>query len=99
MIRAVPATASESATTVDGEPGIEAPPPADGFFGELKAGWQFLRGEPALLANTLQATVAQLTVGVLIALMPAYAMQVFESGAVDWKAAYGFIETGQVSAA
>jgi DHA3 family macrolide efflux protein-like MFS transporter len=92
VIRVAPANAPESATTDDGEP---APPPADGFFGELKAGWQFLRGEPALLANTLQATVAQLTVGVLIALMPAYAKAVFESGAIDWKAAYGFIETGQ----
>ena len=49
---------------------------APGFFGELKAGWRFLRGEPVLLANTIQATVAQLTVGVLLALTPVFAKEV-----------------------
>ena len=36
---------------------------APGFVGELKAGWRFLRGDPVLLANTVQAAIAQLTVG------------------------------------
>ena len=35
-----------------------------GFVGELRAGYRFLRSEPTLLANTIQASVAQLTVGV-----------------------------------
>ncbi len=70
-------------------------PEPGGFVGELKAGWRFLRGEPTLLANTLQATVAQLTVGVLIALTPAFALAVFGSDPLGWKAIYSFIETSQ----
>ena len=68
---------------------------APGFLGELKAGWRFLRGEPVLLANTVQAAIAQLTVGVLLALTPVYAKHVFgEGGALGWEAVYAFIETG-----
>ena len=39
---------------------------AAGFRERAPAGWRFLRNEPVLLANTLLAVVAQLTVGVLI---------------------------------
>ena len=68
---------------------------APGFLGELKAGWRFLRGEPVLLANTVQAAIAQLTVGVLLALTPVYAKHVFgEGGPLGWEAVYAFIETG-----
>ena len=66
-----------------------------GFFGELKAGWRFLRGEPVLLANTLQAAIAQLTVGALLALTPVYAEAVFGGDPLGWQAVYAFIETGQ----
>jgi MFS family permease len=45
-----------------------------------------------LLANTLQATVAQFTLGVLIALTPFYAKGITAGLAVDEKAAYGFLE-------
>jgi MFS family permease len=69
--------------------------PTDGCLGELKAGCQFLRGEPVLLANTLQATVAQLTVGVLIALTPAFARSVFGDDPLGWEAVYSFLETSQ----
>ena len=37
------------------------------------AGYQFLRARDRCFANTLQATVAQFTIGVLIALTPFYA--------------------------
>ena len=67
---------------------------ATGFLGELKAGWRFLRGEPVLLANTIQAAIAQLTVGVLLALTPVYAKHVFGEGTLGWEAVYAFIETG-----
>ena len=50
---------------------------APGFFGEMKAGWRFLRGDPVLLANTVQAAIAQLTVGALIALTPVFAKEIF----------------------
>jgi MFS family permease len=70
-------------------------PARAGIVTELKAGWRFLRGEPTLLANTVQATVAQLTVGILIALTPAYALAVFGGQAIGWEAIYGFIETAE----
>ena len=66
-----------------------------GFRQELRAGWQFLRHDPVLLANTLQATVAQLTVGVLIGLTAVFSEQVFGRQGFDWRAVYGFIEGSQ----
>jgi MFS family permease len=59
---------------------------------DLRAGYRFLRDETVLLANTLQATVAQFTLGVLIALTPFYAKGITAGLAVDEKAAYGFLE-------
>jgi MFS family permease len=88
------ASASVADPPVDGRVDVEAPV-NQGFAGELKAGWRFLRGEPSLLANTLQATVAQLTVGILIALTPAFALTVFGNDSNGWKAVYAFIETSQ----
>jgi MFS family permease len=61
---------------------------------DMKAGYHFLRGETVLLANTLQAAVAQLTIGVLIALTPTYARGIVVGTSVDEKAAYGFLEAG-----
>jgi MFS family permease len=66
-----------------------------GFRAELAAGWRFLRTEPVLLANTLQATIAQVTVGVLIGLTAVYSEQVFGPQGFDWRAVYGFIEGSQ----
>ncbi len=60
---------------------------------DMKAGYQFLRHETVLLANTLQAAVAQLTIGVLTALTPLYAKGIVTGQGVDEKAAYGFLET------
>jgi predicted MFS family arabinose efflux permease len=59
---------------------------------DLKAGYRFLRNETVLFANTLQATVAQFTLGVLIALTPFYAKGITAGLAVDEKSAYGFLE-------
>jgi hypothetical protein len=64
-----------------------------GFFAEMRAGYRFLRSQPTLFANTIQASVAQLTVGVLTALMPAFSREVFESGTLGWEAVYGLIES------
>ena len=59
------------------------------------AGWRFLRNERVLLANTLQALVAQLTIGVLIGQTAVYAEHVFGNQGFDWRAVYGFIEGSQ----
>lgn len=72
------------------EPDVEE---GAGFFGEMRAGWEFLRHESVLLANTLQATVAQFTLGILIALTVIYASQVFANEPVGTTAVWGFIET------
>ena len=66
-----------------------------GFRGELVAGWRFLRNDRVLLTNTLQALVAQLTIGVLIGQTAVYAEHVFGSQGFDWRAVYGFIEGSQ----
>jgi MFS family permease len=86
-IAARPAMAAEVDAT---EPGS-----AGGFRQELIAGWQFLRHDPVLLANTLQATIAQLTVGVLIGLTAVFSEQVFGRQGFEWEAVYGFIEGSQ----
>ena len=65
-----------------------------GFFREMQEGWVFLRSEPSLFANTLQATAGQLTVGVLLVLMGAYAEQMFGNTPIGQPAAFGFLETG-----
>jgi len=66
-----------------------------GFTNELKDGWRFLRGEPTLLANTIQATVGQIAIGGMIALAVVYAERVLDgSRGFDFTAIYGFLETG-----
>ena len=63
----------------------------DGFLAEMKAGWDFLRNETVLLANTLQATVGQFTLGILIALTHLRERRLRDK-ALGWPAAYGFID-------
>jgi MFS family permease len=63
------------------------------FIAELHAGYRYLRHEPTLFANTVQASVAQLNVGVLTALMPTFALTVFGNEPVGWEAIYTFIES------
>lgn len=65
-----------------------------GFVGELKAGWRFLRSDATLLANTIQAAIGQFTIGIVIALAPIYALEVFGGSDLGWQAVYGFLETG-----
>lgn len=77
--------------------GASVPPDTarPGFRGELQAGWAFLRREPVLLANTIQAAVAQVAVGVLMALTAAYSLAVFGDDPLGWEAVWGLIETNQ----
>ena len=57
-------------------------------------GYRFLRSERTLFANTIQAAVAQLNVGVLTALTVAYTVAVFQPQGIAPTVAYGFIESG-----
>ena len=75
--------------------GSVAPVPGlSGIRDDMAAGWRFLRREPVLLANTLQAVAGQLTIGATIALTPLYAKAVLHLGSLNWQAAYGFLEAG-----
>src|SRR4029077_20899338 len=61
---------------------------------EMTAGWQFLRHETVLLANTLQGAVGQFSLGIFIALTPSFVQATFSTSQFGWQAAYGFLETG-----
>jgi DHA3 family macrolide efflux protein-like MFS transporter len=66
-----------------------------GLTHEMAAGWRFLRHEATLLANTIQAAVAQIAIGVLVALAIVYAEQTLDgSWGLDYKAIYGLLEAG-----
>jgi MFS family permease len=79
----VPAVVRTAAAAV---PGLR------GLLDDLVAGWRFLRGEPVLLASTLQAVVAQFSIGVTIGIMAIYAREAISSSVLDDRARYGFIE-------
>jgi MFS family permease len=79
----VPAVVRTAAAAV---PGLR------GLRDDLVAGWRFLRGEPVLLHNTIQAVVAQFSIGITIGIMAIYASDALTSSAVDERARYGFIE-------
>jgi len=69
-----------------------AVPGLRGLLDDLGAGWRFLRGEPVLLASTLQAVVSQFSIGVTIGIMAIYAREAIPSDVLDGRARYGFIE-------
>ncbi len=62
------------------------------FGSELREGWQFLRGEPVLLANTLQATAGQFMLGIFLALTPVFAAESIDRGGYTDREAYAFLE-------
>jgi MFS family permease len=66
----------------------------EGFVAEMKAGWQFLRHETVLLANTIQGAVGQFSIGLAIALTPSFVKLTYSDTAFGWQGAYGFLETG-----
>jgi MFS family permease len=72
--------------------------PADtsspGFRAELQAGWTFLRGETVLLANTLQGAAGQFSLGISIALTPAFVRATYSDTGPGFLTAYGLLETG-----
>ena len=63
------------------------------FADELLEGWRFLRGQPALIQNTLISTVAQMTVGVTLALTVVYARDALDGRFIPYPQNYAAIET------
>jgi MFS family permease len=67
---------------------------ASGVIAEMREGFKFLRGDPVLFANTIQAAFAQVAVGSLTALMPTFVKDVVGPlTSVDPEAGYAFLET------
>ncbi len=63
------------------------------FANELSEGWQFLRGQPALIQNTLISTIAQMSVGVTLALTVVFARDELSGQFIEYPANYAAIET------
>jgi DHA3 family macrolide efflux protein-like MFS transporter len=96
IVVAKPAAAEDEEDAEEDEPLATLSPAFDtgagkGFFAEMRAGYRFLRAQPTLFANTVQASVAQLTVGVLTALTLSFSYEVF--GLRDGATVYSFIES------
>jgi MFS transporter, DHA3 family, macrolide efflux protein len=73
---------------------IAEPAPArPGVLAEMREGYRFLRTEPVLFANTIQAAFAQFAIGSLTALTPVFVEQVLHPANLDAEAAYAFLET------
>ena len=66
----------------------------EGFLKEMQAGWQFLRRETVLLANTIQGAVGQFSLGIAIALTPSFVKLTYSETSFGYLGAYGFLETG-----
>ena len=84
--------------TADGAPGTEDAPGAEadepqGILAELKAGWSFLRNESVLLANTLQGTAGQFSLGVLTVSTFVLAKAITTEPGDAYRATYAFMET------
>ena len=59
----------------------------------MREGFTFLRNEPVLFANTIQAAFAQFAIGAMTALTPIFVRDVLgPANGVDPKAAYSFLE-------
>ena len=63
------------------------------FIDELVDGWRFLRGKAALIQNTLVSTLAQMSVGVTLALTVVYARDVLDGTILVYPQNYAAIET------
>ena len=64
-----------------------------GVFAEMREGFQFLRAERVLFANTIQAVFAQFAIGALTVLTPLLVRDVIADPHVDPTAGYAFLET------
>jgi DHA3 family macrolide efflux protein-like MFS transporter len=63
------------------------------FANELGDGWRFLRGQPALIQNTLISALAQMSVGVTLALTVVYARDALDGRLIPYPENYAAIET------
>ncbi len=60
---------------------------------ELREGWAFLRGQPALFQNTLISAMAQTSIGATLALMVVYARDALDGTLIGYPGSYAALET------
>jgi MFS family permease len=60
---------------------------------DLRAGWAFLRNEATLLANTIQGTAGQVSLGVLTVASLILAKEITEAPGEAYRGTYAFMET------
>ena len=63
------------------------------FLGELVEGWQFLRRRAALIQNTLISALAQMSVGVTLALTVVYARDTLDGSLIPYPQNFAALET------
>ena len=63
------------------------------FARELRDGWRFLRRQPPLIQNTLVSAVAQMSVGVTLALTVVYARDALDGTLIPYPENYAALET------
>ncbi len=63
------------------------------FIGQVSDGWRFLRTKPALIQNTLISAVAQMSVGVTLALMVVFARDGLDGSVIPYPENFAAIET------
>jgi MFS family permease len=63
------------------------------FLGQVAAGWRFLRTRAPLFQNTLISVVAQMTVGVQLALTVVYARDSLDGSTIAYPGSFAAIET------
>jgi MFS family permease len=71
----------------------EAEGKPSGVFAEMREGFQFLRRDRVLFANTIQAVFAQFAIGALTVLTPVLVRDVIADPHVEPTAAWAFLET------
>lgn len=67
-------------------------PVGRGVLAEARTGWQFLRRETVLLANTVQGLVGQFTIGVLLVLTPVYAAENLAASSLEREVRFALLE-------
>jgi MFS family permease len=93
--RAQAGTGAEAGPETAAEAGseAEAEPTRSSVVADMREGFSFLRHEPVLFANTIQAAFAQFAIGALTALTPLFVQNVLgPANHIDPKAAYSFLE-------
>ena len=86
-------TEDEAETDEAGESGRAAPEAQPSVVDDLKAGWAFLRHETVLLANTLQGTAGQFSLGVLTVASLILAREITPGTGDAYRGTYAFMET------